>query len=155
MAVYGHYSMKLITLCGRQWPKSNPRGLVREGFILVDTDGDANPDTFLPGTSNFAAGWGPTGENNAIEVADGLGEDRERDHGRRAAARGEADRGVDGREAGVGDAVARRHSRRFSFAYSRRTPSVRSSSRSSSRPAAIARRQAWRMAFMIIPPLSS
>jgi hypothetical protein len=26
MAVYGHYSMKLRTLCGQQWKKSNPVG---------------------------------------------------------------------------------------------------------------------------------
>lgn len=29
-----------------------------EGFVVVDTDADGQPDTFLPGTSrNFAAGW--------------------------------------------------------------------------------------------------
>lgn len=27
------------------------------GFALVDTDGDRVPETYLPGTSNFAAGW--------------------------------------------------------------------------------------------------
>lgn len=27
------------------------------GFLAVDTDGDGRPDTNLPGTSNFAAGW--------------------------------------------------------------------------------------------------
>ncbi|HEY7214788.1 MAG TPA: hypothetical protein VIC28_09170, partial [Thermoanaerobaculia bacterium] len=26
------------------------------GFVKVDTDGDGTPDTFLPGTSSFAAG---------------------------------------------------------------------------------------------------
>lgn len=28
-----------------------------EGVALADTDGDGEPDTFLPGTSNFAPGW--------------------------------------------------------------------------------------------------
>lgn len=32
-------------------------GLSQGGFVLVDTDGDRKPDTFLPGTSNFSAGW--------------------------------------------------------------------------------------------------
>ncbi|MEM7479983.1 MAG: hypothetical protein AAF481_02320 [Acidobacteriota bacterium] len=27
------------------------------GFVRVDVDGDRRPDVFLPGTSNFAAGW--------------------------------------------------------------------------------------------------
>ncbi len=33
-----------------------------EGVVLADTDSDGEPDTFLPGTSNFAPGWrfGPT-----------------------------------------------------------------------------------------------
>jgi hypothetical protein len=29
---------------------------VPAGFVLVDTDGDQVPDTYLPGTSNFFAG---------------------------------------------------------------------------------------------------
>lgn len=29
-----------------------------EGMLLVDTDGDRRPDTFIPGTSNFVAGRG-------------------------------------------------------------------------------------------------
>lgn len=32
-------------------------GRQQGGFILVDTDGNRQPDTYLPGTSNFAAGW--------------------------------------------------------------------------------------------------
>lgn len=32
------------------------QGVRRAGFIQVDTDNDRRPDTFLPGTSNFAAG---------------------------------------------------------------------------------------------------
>jgi hypothetical protein len=33
------------------------KSLERKGFVLVDTDGDNRPDTYVPGTSNFAAGW--------------------------------------------------------------------------------------------------
>jgi hypothetical protein len=33
------------------------KSLEKKGFMLVDTDGDLRPDTYLPGTSNFAAGW--------------------------------------------------------------------------------------------------
>jgi hypothetical protein len=33
------------------------RANVRTGYVQVDTDGDQKPDTWLPGTSNFAAGW--------------------------------------------------------------------------------------------------
>jgi hypothetical protein len=32
-------------------------GLEKRGGVLADTDFDSRPDTFLPGTSNFAAGW--------------------------------------------------------------------------------------------------
>jgi hypothetical protein len=41
------------------------------GFVLVDTDGDRVPDTYLPGTSNFAAGAErPRGKaNNVQEIA--------------------------------------------------------------------------------------
>jgi hypothetical protein len=31
--------------------------MVTKSVVLVDTDNDGNPDTYLPGTSNFAAGW--------------------------------------------------------------------------------------------------
>jgi hypothetical protein len=34
-------------------PEKSPE---RDGFVLVDTDGDGNTDTFLPGTSNFVPG---------------------------------------------------------------------------------------------------
>ncbi len=32
-------------------------GLVTKSVLLVDTNNDNNPDTYLPGTSNFAPGW--------------------------------------------------------------------------------------------------
>jgi hypothetical protein len=42
------------------WQTNRPEGqvVVHEGFVMVDTNGDGRPDTFLPGTSNFAAGLG-------------------------------------------------------------------------------------------------
>jgi hypothetical protein len=44
---------------GIRWADSFGREAVqRPGFVLVDTDNDRRPDTYLPGTSsNFAAGW--------------------------------------------------------------------------------------------------
>lgn len=51
-------------------------GVERPGFVLVDTDNDRLPDTYLPGTSsNFAAGWkkteGPRSKTGAaLAVAD-------------------------------------------------------------------------------------
>lgn len=36
---------------------SGPAGKRLGGFVLVDTDGDMVPETYLPGTSNFLAGW--------------------------------------------------------------------------------------------------
>jgi hypothetical protein len=33
-----------------------PGGVQYQGFLLVDTDGDRTPDTYLPGTSNFGVG---------------------------------------------------------------------------------------------------
>jgi hypothetical protein len=33
----------------------------RIGPVVVDTNGDLNPETFLAGTSNFAPGWSPDG----------------------------------------------------------------------------------------------
>lgn len=43
---------------GASWA-SRPGDPVREyaGFVTVDTDDNGEPDTHLPGTSNFAAGW--------------------------------------------------------------------------------------------------
>lgn len=48
------------------------RGLIRQGPVQVDTDGDLRADTYVPGTTNFAAGWeldpstGETGTNNLM-----------------------------------------------------------------------------------------
>jgi hypothetical protein len=41
------------------------RGLEKRGAILVDTNFDGLPDTFLPGTSNFAGGWRGGSRNKA------------------------------------------------------------------------------------------
>jgi hypothetical protein len=38
----------------------------QEGVLLVDTDGDRNPDTYLPGASNFFAGKAMTTNCNEI-----------------------------------------------------------------------------------------
>ena len=41
-----------------QWSDEFVQNAVQtKGFVLTDTDGDGAPDTHLPGTSNFAAGW--------------------------------------------------------------------------------------------------
>jgi hypothetical protein len=37
-------------------PWSSRGSAMLAGFVLADTDGDRSPDTYLPGTSNFAAG---------------------------------------------------------------------------------------------------
>jgi hypothetical protein len=37
--------------------RENTKGLEKRGGVLVDTNFDHVPDTFLVGTSNFAAGW--------------------------------------------------------------------------------------------------
>jgi len=40
-----------------QWSADESKRSVRQsGWIKVDTDGDGTPDTYLPGTSNFAPG---------------------------------------------------------------------------------------------------
>jgi len=38
------------------WATARYTGSPRESFLKVDTDGDGAPDTFVPGTSNIAAG---------------------------------------------------------------------------------------------------
>jgi hypothetical protein len=42
------------------WATPDRSARQEKGFMLVDTDGDRVPDTYLPGTSNFAAGRGAT-----------------------------------------------------------------------------------------------
>jgi hypothetical protein len=42
------------------------RGLEKAGVLLVDTDGDGRPDTYLPGTSNFAAGVRAPGDKSCV-----------------------------------------------------------------------------------------
>ncbi|HEX3128189.1 MAG TPA: hypothetical protein VH394_12740 [Thermoanaerobaculia bacterium] len=38
------------------------------GFVLVDTDGDRMPDTYLPGTSNFIAGSGRPAKPGVVKI---------------------------------------------------------------------------------------
>lgn len=45
------------------------KGVRYEGFVKIDTDGDRQPDTLVPGTSNFAAGWRVKGESDGRVVA--------------------------------------------------------------------------------------
>jgi len=40
--------------------EAGPGGARHAGMVLVDTDADQRLDTYLPGTSNFAAGWTAT-----------------------------------------------------------------------------------------------
>jgi hypothetical protein len=51
----------------------------KAGFLLVDTDGDGRPDTYLPGTSNFAAGVRTSG--NKFDCAARSHEDPGHEHG--------------------------------------------------------------------------
>jgi len=39
------------------------------GMVLVDTDADRQPDTYLPGTSNFAAGWAAARQGSIDKLA--------------------------------------------------------------------------------------
>ena len=51
------------------WSSAPGRGGVEvAGFVSVDTDGDREADTHLPGTSNFAAGWRPAGRAEAVSA---------------------------------------------------------------------------------------
>lgn len=43
------------------WSFADGTAAKRIGAVVVDTDGDLEPDTELPGTSNFAPGWSPDG----------------------------------------------------------------------------------------------
>lgn len=53
-------SIRFPALSRRWVGPSEPVATRHEGFLLVDTDGDRNPDTYLPGASNFRAGGGAT-----------------------------------------------------------------------------------------------
>jgi hypothetical protein len=44
-------------LPNQRWTRLEPQNAkAAAGFLLVDTDGDRTPDTYLPGTSNFGVG---------------------------------------------------------------------------------------------------
>ncbi len=50
-------SLRFPALPNQRWlSQSNPEGVKYNGFLLVDTDGDHAPDTYIPGTSNFGVG---------------------------------------------------------------------------------------------------
>lgn len=50
-------SLRFPALPNQRWlSQPNPEGVKYNGFILVDTDGDHDPDTYVPGTSNFGVG---------------------------------------------------------------------------------------------------
>jgi len=57
--------------------QAGANGVKRAGFVLVDTDADRVPDTYLPGTSNFGAGWPaalahrPLNQEKALYLAEG------------------------------------------------------------------------------------
>ncbi len=53
---------------GRWAEAPGDSGLVTKSVLLVDTDNDGNPDTYLPGTSNFAAGWNQEPGQKALVV---------------------------------------------------------------------------------------
>lgn len=46
-------SIRFPPLPNLRWRSLPARGAKVPGFLLVDTDGDRTPDTYLPGTSNF------------------------------------------------------------------------------------------------------
>jgi hypothetical protein len=46
------------------------KALAKKGSVMVDTNFDSVPDTFLPGTSNFAAGWNGTLNKDNCPPAD-------------------------------------------------------------------------------------
>lgn len=52
-----HKSLRFPAARNQRWAsKPDSDGIQAKGFVLVDTDGDRNPDTYLPGTSNFGVG---------------------------------------------------------------------------------------------------
>ena len=48
-----HKSIVFPPLPNQRWQVPARNGSTAQGFLLVDTDGDNAPDTYLPGTSNF------------------------------------------------------------------------------------------------------
>jgi hypothetical protein len=52
-----------------KWTFEAGKGSARPtGMVLVDTDADRQPDTYLPGTSNFAAGWAAASQSGLEKV---------------------------------------------------------------------------------------
>lgn len=50
-------SIRFPALPNMRWSSLPARSVNKvQGFVLVDTDGDRSPDTYLPGTSNFGVG---------------------------------------------------------------------------------------------------
>ncbi|HYG63325.1 MAG TPA: hypothetical protein VEL74_12140 [Thermoanaerobaculia bacterium] len=54
------------------WSVPSEQALEKRGVALVDTDSDNRPDTYVPGTSNFAAGRRAS-QNKAIQQDDSVG----------------------------------------------------------------------------------
>jgi hypothetical protein len=53
-----------------KWTFEAGRGATRHaGMVLVDTDADRQPDTYLPGTSNFAAGFAAAHQSSHEKMA--------------------------------------------------------------------------------------
>jgi hypothetical protein len=52
-------TVRLSSSPDSRWTESREGTVKHPGFVAVDTDGDGASDTFLPGTSNFAAGASP------------------------------------------------------------------------------------------------
>jgi len=51
-----HKALRFPPARNAQWSDGSHLSVAYEGFVKVDTDSDGRADTFLPGTSNFAAG---------------------------------------------------------------------------------------------------
>lgn len=51
------------------WAFERGDGLKRyQGYVVVDTDGDFSPDTYVPGPSNFAGGWRADGTKEVQQI---------------------------------------------------------------------------------------
>lgn len=52
-----HKIIRFPPLPNQRWVSVGPQSTSKAlGFVLVDTDGDRTPDTYVPGTSNFGVG---------------------------------------------------------------------------------------------------